>query len=160
MLAPRDWRPGVASRGQAAEGRDSEHERPAAVTLSAGLDLQTGRIHRAVEERHGSRQFVRLLRRLDRLYPAKVRIQLVPDKCVACVTPATRAYLGTRANRFEFIFAPAQGSWLSLVEAVFAPSDNHAPAGNPSRFQGATQAAHRIGDRWSQPGPLAKQVGL
>ncbi|MDE0104641.1 MAG: transposase [Bryobacterales bacterium] len=120
VLAPCDWQPGMAPGHPAAEGRDGGHRRPASVTLSAGLDLRTGRIHRAVEERHGSRQFVRFLRRLDRAYPAEIRIRLVLDKRVACVTPATSAYLGTRANRFEFIFAPAQGSWLNLVESVFA----------------------------------------
>ena len=120
VLAPCDWQPGTVPGYHTAEGRDGGHRRLASVTLSAGLDLRTGRIHRAVEERHGSRQFVRFLCRLKRAYPAEIRIRLVLDKRVACVTPATSAYLGTRANRFEFIFAPAQGSWLNLVESVFA----------------------------------------
>ena len=120
VLAPRDWQPGMAPGRRTAEGRDGEHKRLASFTLTAGLDLRTGRIHRLVEEQHGSRQFVRFLRRLDRAYPAEIRIRLVLDRRVACVTPATSAYLGTRANRFEFIFTPAQGSWLNLVESVFA----------------------------------------
>ena len=104
----------------AATGRDYEYKRHGTLTLMAGLDLLTGRIHCAVVERHRSREFVAFLRQLDAAYPAEARIRLVLDNHSAHVSQETRAYLATTANRFEFVFTPVHGSWLNLVESFFA----------------------------------------
>jgi transposase len=37
----------------------------------------------------------------------------------AHISKETRAFLGTRPNRFEFTFTPKHGSWLNLVESFF-----------------------------------------
>ena len=108
----------------AATGRDYEYKRVGTVTLMAGLDLLTGHIHRAVVERHRSREFVAFLRQLDGAYPSGVRIRLVLDNHSAHVSKETRAYLATTANRFEFVFTPVHGSWLNLVESFFAKLTN------------------------------------
>ena len=63
----------------ACTGRDYEYQRHGTLTLMAGLDLMTGHVHRAVVERHRSREFVAFLRQLDRAYPAGARIRLVLD---------------------------------------------------------------------------------
>ena len=94
----------------AATGRDYEYKRQGTLTLMAGLDLLTGHIHRAVVERHRSREFVAFLRQLDEAYPCGVRIRLVLDHHSAHVSKETRAYLATTANRFEFVFTPVHGS--------------------------------------------------
>ena len=90
----------------AATGRDYEYKRLGTLTLMAGLDLLTGHIHRAVVERHRSREFVAFLRQLDGAYPSGVRVRLVLDNHSAHVSKETRAYLATTANRFEFVFTP------------------------------------------------------
>ena len=108
----------------AATGRDYEYKRRGTLTLMAGLDLLTGHIHRAVVERHRSREFVAFLRQLDESYPSGVRIRLVLDNHSAHVSKETRAYLATTANRFEFVFTPVHGSWLNLVESFFAKLTN------------------------------------
>ena len=108
----------------AATGRDYEYKRRGTLTLMAGLDLLTGHIHRAVVERHRSREFVAFLRQLDEAYPSGVRIRLVLDNHSAHVSKETRAYLATTANRFEFVFTPVHGSWLNLVESFFAKLTN------------------------------------
>ena len=105
-------------------GRDYEYQRHGTLTLMAGLDLMTGQIHRAVVERHRSREFVAFLRQLDRAYPAGARIRLVLDNHSAHVSKQTRAYLATMANRFEFVFTPKHGSWLNVVESFFAKLTN------------------------------------
>ncbi len=105
-------------------GRDYEYQRHGTLTLMAGLDLMTGQIHRAVVERHRSREFVAFLRQLDRAYPAGARIRLVLDNHSAHVSKETRAYLATMANRFEFVFTPKHGSWLNMVESFFAKLTN------------------------------------
>ena len=108
----------------AATGRDYEYRRLGTLTLMAGLDLVTGHIHRAVVERHRSREFVAFLRQLDGAYPSGVRIRLVLDNHSAHVSKETRAYLATTANRFEFVFTPVHGSWLNLVESFFGKLTN------------------------------------
>ncbi len=105
-------------------GRDYEYQRHGTLTLMAGLDLMTGHIHRAVVERHRSREFVAFLRQLDRAYPAGARIRLVLDNHSAHVSKETRACLATMANRFEFVFTPKHGSWLNVVESFFAKLTN------------------------------------
>ncbi len=104
----------------ACTGRDYEYQRHGTLTLMAGLDLISGHLHRAVVERHRSREFVAFLRQLDRAYPAGARIRLVLDNHSAHVSKETRAYLTTMANRFEFVFTPKHGSWLNVVESFFA----------------------------------------
>ena len=116
-LAPQPGRHG-------ATGRDYEYRRLGTLTLMAGLDLGTGHIHRAVVERHRSREFVAFLRQLDGAYPSGVRIRLVLDNHSAHVSKETRAYLATTANRFEFVFTPVHGSWLNLVESFFGKLTN------------------------------------
>ena len=105
-------------------GRDYEYQRHGTLTLMAGLDLMTGHIHRAVVERHRSREFVVFLRQLDRAYPAGARIRLVLDNHSAHVSKETRTCLATMANRFEFVFTPKHGSWLNVVESFFAKLAN------------------------------------
>ena len=116
-LAPKPGRHGCT-------GRDYEYRRHGTLTLMAGLDLMTGHVHRAVVERHRSREFVAFLRQLDRAYPAGARIRLVLDNHSAHVSKETRAYLATMANRFEFVFTPKHGSWLNVVESFFAKLTN------------------------------------
>ena len=127
-----DEKPGIQALGgtapdlspvpgrHATTGRDYEYRRHGTLTLMAGLDLLSGHIHRAVVERHRSREFVAFLRQLDRAYPTQGTIRLVLDNHSAHVSKETRAYLATLPNRFEFVFTPTHGSWLNLVETFFA----------------------------------------
>ena len=115
VAAGRDPQPGKHAAG----GRDYEYKRLGTLMLMAGLDLLTGRIHRAVVERHRSLEFVAFLRQLDAAYPSGVQVRLVLDNHSAHVAQQTRAYLATTANRFEFVFTPVHGSWLNLVESFF-----------------------------------------
>ena len=136
MFVSYDEKPGIQAIGgvapdlapqpgkHAATGRDYEYKRLGTLTLMAGLDLLTGHIHRAVVERHRSREFVAFLRQLDGTYPSRVRIRLVLDNHSAHVSKETRAYLATTANRFEFVFTPVHGAWLNLVESFFAKLTN------------------------------------
>ena len=100
-------------------GRDHEYVRHGAVTLLAGLDLLTGHVHGAVEDRHRSREFVDFLGLLDSAYPKRATIRVILDNHSAHVSKETRDYLATVPNRFEFVFTPKHGSWLNLVESFF-----------------------------------------
>jgi transposase len=101
-------------------GRDSEYKRHGTLSLLAGIDLITGEVIGAVEERHRSREFVDFLKKLDAHYKPELRIQIVLDNHSAHISKETKAYLETVPDRFEFIFTPKHGSWLNVIETFFA----------------------------------------
>jgi transposase len=101
--------------------RDHEYKRHGTLSLLAGIDLLTGKVHARVEERHRSREFVGFLKLLDTAYPADTAIKLILDNHSAHVSKETKAWLATRPERrFTFVFTPKHGSWLNLVEGFFS----------------------------------------
>src|SRR6516165_3035759 len=50
--------------------REFEYKRHGTVSLLAGIDLLTGKVHALVKDRHRSREFVEFLKLLDKAYPA------------------------------------------------------------------------------------------
>ena len=57
--------------------RDHEYRRHGALSLLAGIDLLTGKVHALVEERHRSREFIEFLKVLDAAYPASTAIKII-----------------------------------------------------------------------------------
>jgi len=101
--------------------RDHEYKRHGTLSLLAGIDLLTGKVHALVKERHRSREFIELLKVLDAAYPAHTAIKLILDNHSAHISKETRAWLAEQpAGRFEFTFTPKHGSWLNLVEGFFS----------------------------------------
>jgi transposase len=101
--------------------RDHEYKRHGTLSLLAGIDLLTGKVHALVRDRHRSREFIEFLRLLDVAYPASTAIKLILDNHSAHISRETKAWLATcPAGRFEFTFTPKHGSWLNLVEGFFS----------------------------------------
>ncbi|KRP85032.1 hypothetical protein AOQ73_39925 [Bradyrhizobium pachyrhizi] len=101
--------------------RDQEYKRHGTLSLLAGIDLLTGKVHALVKDRHRSREFVEFLKLLDAAYPARTAIKLILDNHSAHISRETRTWLDTRpAGRFQFTFTPKPGSWLNLVEGFFS----------------------------------------
>jgi transposase len=101
--------------------RDHEYKRHGTMTLLAGLDLVTGKVHALVKDRHRSREFIEFLQILDAAYPAHTAIHLILDNHSAHISRETRAWLADQSRgRFEFTFTPKHGSWLNLVEGFFS----------------------------------------
>lgn len=99
--------------------RDHEYIRHGTLSLLAGIDLLSGRVHGIVVKRHRSREFIEFLKQVDQQYPPEVKIRLVLDNHSAHISKETQAYLAEVPNRFEFIFTPKHGSWLNLIESFF-----------------------------------------
>lgn len=57
---------------------------------------------------------------IDKVHPKNVLIRIILDNHSAHVSKETREYLKTVPNRFEFIFTPKHGSWLNIIESLFA----------------------------------------
>jgi transposase len=109
--------PGV----HAAFSRDHEYKRHGTVSLLAGIDLLTGKVHALVKDRHRSREFVEFLKLLDKAYPTYTAIKLILDNHSAHISKETKAWLAEQPpGRFEFTFTPKHGSWLNLVEGFFS----------------------------------------
>jgi transposase len=101
--------------------RDHEYKRHGTVSLLAGIDLLTGKVHALVKDKHRSREFIEFLKLLDAAYPAQTAIKLILDNHSAHVSKETKAWLATqREGRFQFTFTPKHGSWLNLVEGFFS----------------------------------------
>jgi transposase len=101
--------------------RDYEYKRHGTLSLLAGIDLLTGKVHALVKERHRSREFIEFLKLLDVAYPASTAIKLLLDNHSAHISRETQAWLAAQpAGRFEFTFKPKHGSWLNLIEGFFS----------------------------------------
>jgi transposase len=101
--------------------RDHEYKRHGTVSLLAGIDLLTGKVHAVVKDRHRSREFIEFLKLLDAAYPAQTAIKLILDNHSAHISKETKAWLATqREGRFQFTFTPKHGSWLNLIEGFFS----------------------------------------
>src|SRR3979411_2924101 len=103
--------------------RDHEYKRHGTLSLLAGIDLLSGKVHALVKERHRSREFIEFLKLLDAAYPASTAIKLIPDNHSAHISRETQAWLAAQpAARFEFTFTPIHGSWLNLIDGFFSKS--------------------------------------
>jgi transposase len=100
--------------------RDYEYKRHGTVSLLAGIDLFSGQVHGMVTDRHRSREFVQYLKMLDKTYPEEIRIKIILDNHSAHISKETRTYLATVPGRFDFVFTPTHGSWLNIIESLFA----------------------------------------
>jgi len=70
MLQPASRVSGSPKPGaHACFARDHEYKRHGTLSLLAGIDLLTGKVHASVEGRHRSREFVGFLKQLDAAYP-------------------------------------------------------------------------------------------
>src|SRR6516162_1356494 len=89
--------------------REFEYERHGTVSLLAGIDLLSGKVHALVRDRHRSREFIEFLKLLDAAYPAHTAIKLILDNHSAHISRETRAWIARQpAHRFEFTFTPTR----------------------------------------------------
>jgi len=101
--------------------RDYEYKRHGTLSLLAGIDLLTGKVHSLVKDRHRSREFIEFLQLLDASYPADTAIKLILDNHSAHISKETKAWLAAQPeDRFQFTFTPVHGSWLNLIEGFFS----------------------------------------
>ena len=114
--------------------RDHEYKRHGTVSLLAGIDLLTGKVHALVKDRHRSREFIEFLKLLDAAYPAHTAIHLILDNHSAHVSRETRAWLAEQpAGRFGFTFTPKQapGSTSSRASSRSSPVRSSATSASP-----------------------------
>src|SRR5712691_2927959 len=122
--------------------REFEYKRHGTVSLLAGIDLVTGKVHALVKDRHRSREFIDFLKLVDAAYPTHTAIRLILDNHSAHISKETNAWLAARPGRFEFTFTPKHGSWLNLGRRLLLQVRALRPAPHPRRIQTRTQGPH------------------
>jgi transposase len=128
-----DEKPGIQALGTTAPdrppvpgkhrslGRDHEYVRHGTLSLLAGIDLVSGKLHARLEERHRSREFIDFLKQIAAAYPCDTAIKLILDNHSAHISKETKAWIAQQPKgRFEFVFTPKHGSWLNLIEGFFS----------------------------------------
>ncbi len=101
--------------------REFEYERHGTVSLLAGIDLVTGKVHALVKDRHRSREFIEAPQASRCCLSGPHSDQVDPRQSFAHSSKETTAWLADQpAHRFEFTFTPKHGSWLNLVEGFFS----------------------------------------
>ena len=109
---PRCCRPGRAAARSAATTTHGT------TTLSAALEVATGKVTDACYPRHRHEEFLAFLRQVARAYPRR-KLHIVLDNYGTHTHPDVRAWLA-RHPRVALHFTPTSGSWLNMVEIFFS----------------------------------------
>jgi len=105
--------PGVPAR------QSHDYQRHGVTSLFAALDVASGITISSCYRRHRHQEFLRFLNDIDANLPAGFEVHLVMDNYGTHKVNPVRAWL-TRHPRYHVHFTPTSGSWLNLVERLFA----------------------------------------
>src|SRR5215510_3658604 len=105
--------PGVPQR------QSHDYKRHGVTSLFAALDVASGVTISSCYRRHRHQEFLRFLNDIDANLPGGFEIHLVMDNYGAHKVNKVRTWLA-RHPRYHVHFTPTSGSWLNLVERLFA----------------------------------------
>ena len=97
----RNDRPRLAARARRARRPSHvsmQQQRHGTISLLAGIDLVTGKVHALVKDRHRSREFIEFLKLLDAAYPAHTAIKLILDDPFRAHLEETKARLADQPD--------------------------------------------------------------
>jgi transposase len=102
------------------ERQTADYLRHGTTTLFAALDVLSGNVIGECKERHTSEDYIRFLKKVDRVCDKEKVLHIITDNLSAHKTKAVHDYLGSKNGRFVPHFIPTHSSWLNLVERWFA----------------------------------------
>src|SRR5580698_10339451 len=105
--------PGVPAR------QSHDYERHGVTSLFAALDVASGITISNCYRRHRHQEFLRFLNDIDASLPGGFEVHLVMDNYGTHKVSKVRGWLA-RHPRYHVHFTPTSGSWLNLVERLFA----------------------------------------
>jgi len=111
--------PGLPMKKGRAGTMTHDYKRHGTTTLFAGLDVKTGEVIGECLPKHRAREFIAFLKKIDRLIAKSRDVHLVLDNYATHKTAEVKAWLD-KHPRFKLHFTPTSGSWLNLVERLFA----------------------------------------
>jgi transposase len=105
--------PGVPAR------QSHDYERHGVTSLFAAMDVASGVTISNCYRRHRHPEFLRFLKDIDANLPGGLDVHLVMDNYGTHKVTKVRTWLA-RHPRYHVHFTPTSGSWLNLVERLFA----------------------------------------
>jgi len=105
--------PGVPAR------QSHDYERHGVTSLFAAMDVASGITISNCYRRHRHQEFLRFLNEIDANLPSGFDVHLVMDNYGTHKVSRVRGWLA-RHPRYHVHFTPTSGSWLNLVERLFA----------------------------------------
>lgn len=105
--------PGVPAR------QSHDYERHGVTSLFAAMDVASGVTISTCYRRHRHQEFLRFLNQIDEQLPTGMDVHLVMDNYGTHKVAKVRGWLA-RHPRYHVHFTPTSGSWLNLVERLFA----------------------------------------
>lgn len=111
--------PGLPLKKGRAATMTHDYKRHGTTTLFAALDVKTGKVIGECLRRHRAAEFIRFLKRIDRVVKKHLDVHLILDNYGTHKTAEVKAWLATHP-RFHLHFTPTSASWLNLVERFFA----------------------------------------
>ena len=111
--------PGLPMKKGRAATMTHDYKRNGTTTLFAALNVKTGAVIGECLPRHRAKEFIRFLRKIDRIVKKHLDVHLIVDNYGTHKTAGVKAWLA-RHPRFKLHFIPTSSSWLNLVERFFA----------------------------------------
>ena len=120
--------PGLPLKKGRAATMTHDYKRNGTTTLFAALvaakaksvtELELGEVIGECMPRHRSKEFLRFLKKIDKLVAKHLDVHVVCDNYRTHKTKQVEAWL-QRHKRFKLHFTPTSSSWLNLVERLFA----------------------------------------
>ena len=111
--------PGLPMKKGRAGTMTHDYKRNGTTTLFAALDVKTGEVIGECLPKHRAKEFIRFLKKIDRVVAKGFDLHLICDNYATHKTPDVKAWLA-RHPRFKLHFTPTSASWLNLVERLFA----------------------------------------
>ena len=111
--------PGLPLKKGRAETMTHDYKRNGTTTLFAALDVKTGQVIGECLPKHRAKEFIRFLKTIERNVAKGLDLHLICDNYATHKTPEVKAWLA-KHPRFKLHFTPTSGSWLNLVERLFA----------------------------------------
>src|ERR1700691_2588749 len=105
--------PGIPAR------QSHDYQRHGVTSLFAAMDVASGVTIGTCYRRHRHQEFLRFLNQIEEKLPAGVDVHLVMDNYGTHKVAKVRSWLA-RHPRYHVHFTPTSGSWLNLVERLFA----------------------------------------
>jgi transposase len=111
--------PGLPMKKGRAHTMTHDYKRHGTTTLFAALDVKSGIVIGECQPRHRAKEFIRFLKKIDRIVQKHLDLHLIMDNYGTHKTPEVKAWLD-KHPRFKMHFIPTSSSWLNLVERFFA----------------------------------------
>jgi transposase len=111
--------PGLPMKKGRAETMTHDYKRNGTTTLFAALDVKTGEVIGECLPRHRAKEFLRFLKKIDRIVAKHLDVHAICDNYSTHKAPTVKAWLA-KHPRFKLHFTPTSSSWINLVERLFA----------------------------------------